>query len=114
MTVTTYQPTIRIPNLPSGPIVDANGYPTMEEQTFRQALLTLLQNLFGDAGMVMPSQTTANMTTIQNNQQETPGTTTGFVYTCAPGTFLYNSDTNEIMVTVIEAGVPVFKTVTIS
>jgi len=110
---TTAGTQVRIPNLPVGKIVDENGMPTNEELTFRQALLSLLQQFMGTEGLVMPSQSTANINTIVANTNNTEGAT-GTVYTCNPGTFLYDSTTNNIMVTVLSGGVPTLKTVTIT
>ena len=87
---------VRIPNLPLGKVVDENGMPTAEEQTFRQTLLSALQSLFGNEGCVVPTQSAANITVIQNNQVPAPGTTLGYTYSCAFGTMLYNSDANII------------------
>lgn len=84
--------TVRIPNLPMGPLVDKNGMPTDEEQTFRQALVTLLQTFLGDEGLVMPTQDEDSATLIQNNTEETPSGSYGtpiVTYTCALGTMLY-------------------------
>ncbi len=101
--------TIRIPNLPLGPIVDKNGNPTAEELTFREALLGLLQTNFGPEGCVVPTQTAANITTIQNN------TNSQGAYTCQFGTFLYDSTNNVVKFTINDgSGAPVFKTVTFS
>ena len=109
---------VRIPNLPMGRIVDANGQPTDEEQTFRQALLTLLQSLFGTEGVVMPSQTATNITSIQNNTDTTPGTSPATtVYTCQFGTMIYDSTDNSIRIAIDSGGpthAPVFKTVTLT
>lgn len=113
---------VRIPNLPMGPLVNDKGYPTDEELTFRQALLTLLQEIAGDEGLVMPSQPSTNVTTIQNNTQQTPGTSPATsVYTCAFGTMIYdvNDDIpaphplkDEVVVAVNDGtGKPIFKQV---
>ena len=121
----TYNPNIRIPNLPNGKIVDENGYPTVEEQTFRQALLTLLQNNIGDAGTAITQQNQANMNTIVENTQitqlpEGAGITN---YTCQFGTMFYNTDPPSmsnpggygLQVAINDgSGVPVLRTVTIS
>jgi len=112
--------TVRIPNLPMGQIVDANGKATDEEMTFRQALLTLLEQLAGNEGLVMPQQTDANITTIQNATIETPIGNSGSsvtTYTCAFGTMLYDSTTAEVKIAVedpLSSGIPVFKTVTLT
>jgi hypothetical protein len=104
---------IRIPNLPTGAIVDSKGMPTSDELFFRQALLTLLQNALGPEGLVIPSQTSTDITIIQNNTNDTQGSPTT-VYTCQPGTFLYNSTNNTVQVAILVAGVPTFKTVTVT
>lgn len=125
MNISVQDPVIRIPNLPSGRMVDANGMPTEEELTFRQALLTLLQDLFGSEGLVMPSQSQANVTAIQNNQAQAQGSATGSVYTCQFGTMLYIPSTaiyptspNDSVVIAMNDGTvnqaPIFKTVTVT
>ena len=104
----------RIPNLPSGPIADKDGNPTQAELNFRQMLLQQLQLLMGNEGMVMPTQSSDNITTIQNNSTLTPGTNIT-TYPCQFGTFIYNETSNSIQVAVNDGtGKPVFKTVTIS
>lgn len=111
---------VRIPNLPMGRIVDENGKATDDELTFRQALLTLLQQLAGTEGLVMPQQTTANITAIQNNRMNVPVGNTGGVnqiYTCAYGTMIYDSDLKVAKVALEDpahSGVPKFFTVTTS
>ncbi len=104
---------IRIPNLPTGRIVDESGMPTSDEIFFRQALLSLLQNVLSDEGLVMPSQTAADIIIIQDNVVTNPGVV-GTEYTCAPGTFIYNSTNDTVQVSVLVAGVPNFKTVTVT
>ncbi len=111
--------TTRIPNLPLGKIVDENGMATPEEQMFRQALLTLLQTFMGDQGLVMPSQTTANILAIQNYQQPSQmGNMITYTYPCQFGTLIYNSDiadqTKSIQVAINNGGAPLFKTVTLT
>ncbi len=105
--------TIRIPNLPTGKIVDESGMPTSDEIFFRQALLSLLQNVLSDEGLVMPSQTTSNITIIQDNVVINPGVS-GTEYTCLPGTFIYNSTNDTVQVSVLVGDVPTFKTVTVT
>ena len=106
--------TVRIPNLPLGQIIKPDGTPTDEEQTFRQALLTLLEQIAGNEGLVMPSQPVANVLTIQNHVVQTPDASTK-TYTCAYGTLLYqvNDDSptphpikDEVVVAVNDAGSP--------
>ena len=119
MTATPVRSVIRVPNLPSGRIVDDNGKPTDEELTFRQALVTLLQQLFGSEGLVMPTQTATNITTIQNNTVSIPlpGNPTNTAYTCEFGTMLYDSTDNSIRIAINSLSsdnAPVFKTVTLT
>lgn len=119
--------TIRIPNLPMGPLVDKDGRPTDEEQTFRQALITLLQTFMGDEGLVMPTQDPTSVTQIQNNTQETPSGSYGtplVTYTCDLGTMLYVQDPSDytqdkVMIAVRNSNdypesAPLFKTVTLT
>ncbi len=83
---------IRIPNLPMGPLVNKDGMPTDEEQTFRQALITLLQTFVGEEGLVIPTQDPASVAQIQNHTEQTPSGSYGtpiVTYTCALGTMLY-------------------------
>jgi len=121
----SYNPNIRIPNLPTGRIVDENGYPTVEEQTFRQTLLTLLQNNLGDTGTVVTSLSQSNINQIVNNTQtmSVPGNSPIVTYTCPFGTLFYNIDAPSmsnpggygLQVTVNNgSNIPVLKTVTIS
>lgn len=106
-------PVIRIPNLSTGRMVDDNGNATDDESTFRQTLITSLQTNFGDEGVVLPTQSYANILTIQNNFESDP--ITGLpVYTCQYGTMIYNSTDNSIMIAVDNGGVPLFKTVTLT
>lgn len=99
----------RIPNLPLGKIVDDNGNPTDDELTFRQALVTSLQNYMGNEGLVAPTQTATNITTIQNNQNSQGQ------YTCAFGTIIYDSTNNSIKIAIDNgSGAPLFKTVTLT
>ena len=109
---------VRIPNLPLGKIVDENGMATSEEQMFRQGLLNLLQTLMGEQGLVIPSQTTANITSIQNYRQPSPGATPDYLYPCQFGTLIYNSDivdqTKSILVAINNGGSPLFKTITLT
>lgn len=116
-----YSKIIRIPNLPIGRWADENGMPTDDFLTFMQGLLTQLQLLMGNEGLVSPSQDTANMTIIQDN------TTVPFIggpvtYTCQFGTFLYIPSTttfpvapnDSLMVSMNDGTVdqaPIFKTV---
>ena len=106
---------IRIPNLPIGKMVEQDGNPTQQELTFRQNLITSLNNYVGSQGLVAPSQTTDNINTIETNTSINPST--GKLpgpYTCQPGTIIYNTDTDTLMVAILVAGVPTFKTFTVT
>ncbi len=103
---------IRIPNLPMGKMVDKEGDPTDNEMTFRQALITSLQSYMGNEGLVAPSQNSTNITAIQNNRVPNPVTGVPDAYSCEPGTIIYNTTTNKLMVAVLVAGVPTFQTIT--
>ena len=104
---------VRIPNLPIDKMVDENGKATPSEETFRQTLITNLQTNFGNEGCVVPSQSAANITVIQNNQAI--NVDTGVLeYTCKGGTLLYNTDADSLMVAILSGGIPTFKTVTVT
>jgi len=95
-------------------MVDDSGGTTGEEKTFRQALLTSLQKNFGDEGCVFPTQSSDNITLIQNNNYIDQATGLP-VYTCQFGTGLYNSTANSMMFAIDDGtGKPVFKTVTLT
>ena len=106
------QGNIRIPNIPSGKVVDENGFASDDEQTFRRVLITSLQNNFGSEGCVVPSQTTDNITSIQNNTYVEPATG-NTIYTCQGGTLIYDTDTDQLKVAILAAGVPTFRVVTV-
>jgi len=116
MTDQSKQP-IRIPNLPMGKLVDENGHPTDNELTFRQALITSLQNYMGNEGLVSPTQNDADKTTIQDNV-DSQGT-----YTCELGTILYvkhpsDYTQDKVMIAVRDDNTypstpPKFKTITL-
>lgn len=113
--IVVVDPVIRIPNLPSGRLVDENGMPTEEELTFRQALLTLLQNLFGAEGLVPPAQPTTNITAISTNTQQAQGASDSPVYTMQPGTIIFDSTLRTLVVNLPTAlGVPQIKTVNVT
>ena len=54
MTTVSDRNVTRIPNLHMGEMVDKEGYPTDDELTFRQVLISNLQRLFGSEGVVLP------------------------------------------------------------
>ena len=105
---------LRVPNLPLGKIVDEQGNPTGDEQTFRQSLLTLLQQNMGTEGLVMPQQTASDIATIVANQVTTQGATPATSFTCQPGTLIYDSTNNQIKVVILVGSTPTLKTVTIT
>lgn len=94
MTVPADTQIVRIPNLPMGHIVDDQGLPTDDELTFRQTLITNLQKLFGNDGVVLPNLTTAEIDTIVNAQNSLGQ------YTCSFGTLFYDITTKQIFGTV--------------
>jgi len=105
---------IRIPNLPNGQIVDDKGNATDDEITFRQALISQLQNNFGDEGCIIPTQTNAAS---PNNfiRQIQDNTNDQGQYTCGFGRFLYDATNNRILVSIDGGGgVPAFMEVTIT
>lgn len=100
---------MNIPNFPVGAIVKDDKTPTDSFVTFLQQLISVLQTNAGQEGLVAASQSSANVTTIQNNQLPNGA------YTCQYGTFLYDSGANSIRVAINNgAGAPIFKTVTVS
>lgn len=109
---------VRIPNLPLGKIVDDQGNPTPDEQTFRQALLTLLQNFSGPEGLVMPTQSAVNEALILANKN------IAGQYTCQLGTMLYIQHPTDYTMDKVVIAVrndntypltpPIFKTVTLT
>lgn len=74
---------MNIPNLPISPMVNAEGYPTDVELNFRQNLIQVLQLGAGNEGLVMPTVSPTQLTTIQNNQNAQGQ------FTCQLGTMLY-------------------------
>ena len=104
---------IRVPNLPNGQITDKEGNGTDDEMTFRHALITSLQQNFGDEGLVAPVQSATNIATIAANRIPDPVTGLPNQYTCQPGTIIYNSTNDTLMVAILVAGVPTFRTFTV-
>ncbi len=124
MPATPRRDPIRIPNLPLGQIVDDKGMPTDDELTFRQSLVTALQNNMGNEGLVIPQQSQADANTILNHRVENPSNPATFVYTCQLGTMLYiphaTDYTQDKVVIAVRndatypATPPIFKTVTLT
>ena len=98
--------TQNIPDLPVSPMVEKDGYATSPEYQFRQNLVQALQSVTSDEGLVPPSQNSANITIIQNGKNPQG------LFTCQGGTLIYNTDTNQLQVCILVAGVPTFKTLT--
>ena len=88
MTLPADYQVVRIPNLPLGHIVEQDGLPTDDELTFRQTLITNLQRLIGNNGMVLPSLAYADIVTIVNAFENIGGTQR---YTCPPGTLFHST-----------------------
>ena len=105
---------IRVPNLPTGEIVDDKRMATDDELTFRHTLISQLQNNFGPEGCIIPTQTDAAspndfIKQIQNNVDAQGN------YTCGFGRFLYDATNNRILVSIDGGGgVPAFMTVTLT
>ena len=100
MTLSSDTQVVRIPNLPMGHIVDADGLPTDDELTFRQTLITNLQKFIGNEGMVLPSLTTSQI------DQIVAATNSLNQFTCPFGAMFYDTTLNEIWATKSVAGVP--------
>lgn len=106
---------MNVPNLPVGQIVDKEGYPTDQMLTFLQNLVSGLQNNIGDQSFVLPTQTSAQITTIQNNVIPDPSNSLASLHTCEYGTGFYNSTANTITFCINNgSGLPIFKTVTLT
>ena len=108
------KPIDRVPNLPNGRITDENGYPSPEESLWRQTTFSFMQNNLGSEGLVAPTQTAADITTIQNNQVPNPSDPTNplvNINTCQYGTFIYDETNRSMRVSINNgAGAPIFKT----
>ena len=114
---------VRMPNLPLGQMVDTDGNPTSTELTFRQTLLTNLQNILGNEGLVMPIQSPENVDIIINNANIDPSTGLP-IYTCQLGTIIYSQDPldytqDKVLIAVrndntYPATPPIFKQVTLT
>lgn len=109
-----YNNEIRVPNLNTDKICDEDGTPTDAENYFRNTLITNLQNLFGNNGVVVSSQpndVAPNdiIRQIQDNINEFGQ------YTCAPGTIIYDSTNKRILISVLNgANQPEFLQVDLS
>lgn len=108
------QGNIRIPNLPMGKVVDENGFASDDEQTFRQTLISSLQDNFGSEGCVIPSLSATEKDIIQDNKFIDQATGQE-VHSCQYGTLIYNTTANSIMAAINDGtGKPKFMTVTLT
>ena len=107
---------VRIPSLPIGKMVDENGNPTQQEQSFRVGLINSLQQNFGPEGMVAPAQAYADIQTIAANQSinALTGQTAGGPFTTQGGTFWFDTTNNRIVVALLSAGVPTLYSVNLT
>lgn len=107
---------IRVPNLPIGQIVNEKGFATDDELTFRQTLITQLQQNFGGEGCVVPTQTNepASPTNTDPSQilsirQIQDNRLPNGDYTCGFGRLIYDATNNRILVSIDSGGgVPKF------
>lgn len=103
---------VRIPNLPMGHVVDKEGLPTDDELTFRQTLITNLQRLIGNDGVVLPSLTSTQITDLENQKRYEPGILANAQYSTPFGTLVYDKTTNQIKASIDDGtGKPIFKIV---
>lgn len=100
---------MKIPSLPVDRFIDPKVNDVSEGgRQFLDTLVNQLQTNFSEEGLVVPSQSATNITIIQDNQNENGS------FTCQGGTLIYNPDANSLMVSILVAGVPTFKTITVS
>ena len=84
------------PSIPTGPFVDESGFPTADWLQWLNQLTTLLQTNYSNEGLVLPTQTTANIAKLTGPQSQ--------------GAMLYNATASSMMVNI--AGT--WKTVTVT
>jgi hypothetical protein len=103
---------MNIPNFQDIPVIVKKGDDYFFSDEWRTILLALFETLQTNAsneGLVMPTQSAANITTIQNNQY------TNGQYSTAYGTMIYDSTDNSVRIAINNgSNVPVFKTVTLT
>lgn len=104
----TTSPT-NVPNVPVDPMYEIqNGKIILSAvgKTFFETFINYFMTNFSSEGLVPPSQSAANITSIQNNRLPNGN------YTCQFGTLIYNSTTNSLMVALNNgSNVPVFHTI---
>lgn len=99
----------RVANFLDTPVVNKDGQFTDEWRNIMQQVFQSLQLNFGNEGLVMPTQTDANITTIQNNVDNNGNPTAQY------GTILYDSTNNSIRISINNGlNAPIFKTVTLT
>jgi hypothetical protein len=98
-----------VPNVPVDPmfeVKDNNVVMTSVGKSFFESFINYFFENFSNEGLVAPTQNTANSTIIQNNMNNASPTPQ---FTCGYGRLLYNSDTNQLMVSFDNGvGQPVF------
>lgn len=101
-----------IPSLPVDKFLTEDGEMADSWRLYFEDFTKLLQANFSNEGLIAPSQTgsavTGNIQVIQNNQLPNGQ------YTCGGGRFLYNSSLDTMMVSILAAGVPTFRTITVT
>lgn len=122
---TLIQQDIRVPALPTGQIVNKDGYATDNELLFRNQLITSLLKNFNNEGLVIPVQLNGIVVGVDDyvtqiqNAQNIQGQ-----FTCALGTMLYvipdptDYTQDKVMIAVRNTNTfpntaPLFKTVTL-
>jgi hypothetical protein len=88
--------------------VDENGNLTSTAQSFFDMLQVLMVQNLGDEGLVMPTQSAADIVVIQDNTEANPN---GLVTkTCEYGTMIYDETNNLAKVALNDGtGNPIFK-----
>ena len=75
---------IRIPNFANTKVIDEDGYFTEEWAQLFQQLLTQLQNNYNDEGLIVPNQTSVNVSYLTDANKSN-------------GALLQNSDTGNLL-----------------
>lgn len=101
-----------VPNVPIDPMFEVKDNQvilTSVGKDFFESFIKFFFTNFSNEGLVAPTQTATNLTTIQNNQNSQSQ------YTCQYGTILYDSTDNSIRISINNgSGAPIFKTVTLT
>jgi len=100
---------MKVPSLPVDKFIDPEAKDVSEGgRSFLDVLTNEMQTNLSDEGFVIPSQSAANIATIQAN------TSQNGKQTLLQGTMLYDSTNNLLKVAVNTGSTVVFKTVTVS